>query len=240
MNSIVSVMLDNSKMATKPRPNPEFEECERYTLDPYWLEIFKNCVKGKMPKSIKYTNDGTITVYVDKKAECISLNIDDGKELYLTMMDIFKNKLGMKSSRDIDKQRLELKKVKDCLMGTQGDEWKQVKPKKTKDALLLKYVLEKKNQYGLTSRQVRTLLSIIKLGMSFHSITMKDVDYHDGKIHEIKGIEYICDSDGHVKDFVIDIPKFVGSKKEKSSDCDRMIKGLKKYVKQYKVQTIKV
>jgi hypothetical protein len=46
-----------------------------------------------------------------------------------------------------------------------------------------------KNKHSLTLKQARYLLSIIFVGMIFKVITNKDVDYKNGKIENIDGIE---------------------------------------------------
>src|SRR5271156_5336713 len=31
-----------------------FEQCKRYTIDPFWLDIFDHCSKGRFPKGMTY------------------------------------------------------------------------------------------------------------------------------------------------------------------------------------------
>ena len=47
-----------------------------------------------------------------------------------------------------------------------------------------------KNTYGLTIKQAKYLLSVLFMAIVFKVITSKDIDYSDGKIQNIKGIEF--------------------------------------------------
>lgn len=224
-------------MPPKSESYPIFEECKHYTLDPYWLDIFESCAKGKFPKGLRYS-DGVLMVYIGKKSECITLN-KNAKELYITMIDVFKNKLGLKSPRDTAKQRLDVNKIKERLATKEQDDWKHIRPKKTREMLISQYVLEMGREHNLTGSQEKQLLRIIKLGMAFKAIQSGDVSYHDGKIHSIDGIEIIHDDTGNVVDFDIQIPKNCG-KTIKSTDEDHMIKKLRSYVRDYKNKSIHI
>ena len=253
-----------------------FEECKRYTLDQYWIEIFDNCVRGRFPKGIKYYNN-IITVYIDKKPECISLrremiksrlpqspksnfvgsssegeemNADlsaykDAKEVCVIMIEIFK-KLGMKSSSEISQQKLEILKIKDKLMNQSlterdTDNWKLIKPKQMRNNLLLQYALTLGKKYNLNSKQIQQLLQMIKLGITFHSILPKDIDYKSGKINFINGIDIEENILNGIKsvNFIIKNPKITnhnslkGSLDKGSVDKDRIVKKLKCYIKTY-------
>ena len=139
---------------------PIFEECRDCTLDSYWKEIFSDCARNKFPKGIRY--DGRKNVlYVRQpsaratKPLTYSLS-NDPREVFKMMMDIFRNKMGMRSVRDLQLQQEELNEIKNSEGQINMDcEWKDIKPRYLRDQIIMDYVMSLKDKHDLTPRQTK-------------------------------------------------------------------------------------
>jgi len=212
---------------------PIFLECKEWTLDPYWKEIFDQCSLGKFPKGIKIKNNSIIVNIKEK--EVFSL---EGKSLdvFKTMMNIFKNKLNLISDRDLSSQKKDVEELKESLKETYDGTWKQIRPKKIKDILLLNYVINCKYKYKLPPEKVNKLYSLIKLGLVFKTITSDDIDYSDGIIHNIEGINF--DDDGQ---FSLEILNLEDEKYDKFvTEINKPYQHVERYIKEYKLNCIEL
>lgn len=217
-------------------------ECKEWTLDPYWQDIFISCAHGKFPRGLKITKEGSILLTKNKQVLHLP---QDPFQAFKTMMDIFKTKLGLISDREMRKQHKDIESLKEKYSEYQQSTWKQIKPKNIKIMLITNYVLECKNMYNLSPEKTSQLLSTIKLGFIFKTIKSEDIDYSDGVIHNIDGIEF---SDG---DFTFDIFSNISasidgttvtsdaeiSDAESIENCRQVFE---RYIKDYKNSIIKI
>jgi len=211
-----------------------FLECAEWTLDPYWKDIFKQCSTGKFPKGLRMMKDGSLVVFYGKTKDIIYLN-DDPKTIFQIMIKIFKEKLGLMSDRDVKKQHDEITELKETLKEGFSGTWKQIKPKNTRNTLLLNFVIDCQKIHNLSQKTSERLISVIHAGFIFKSITSDDIDYSDGIIHNIKGLTF--DDKG---EFNLNIYNISEEKSEKSSsDSNKMSLVLERYIKDYKSQVIK-
>jgi hypothetical protein len=209
---------------------PIFLECKLYTLDPFWHNILDNCAYGNFPKGVKIEKNGELSINSDEKVDNININnMKDPLQVYKLMMDMFKNKLHIKSSRDSPFSDDIKRKVQDGYNGT----WKQIKPKKLKDKLITEFVLREKEKHNLTSKQAYDLLNVIKSGFLSKSIISEDIDYSNRKINEINGLiynsknkSYKIENNRSIKDY----------KLEKNSVPNRFSQYLERYLKDYQAQ----
>jgi hypothetical protein len=176
--------------------HPIFEECKRYTLDPYWQDIFSGCAKNNFPMGIRYDPvQKNIMIKKDaKKPEVISLPTRKGDtpnaaQLYKVMMQIFKEKLHMRSSRDLQLQKEDMDELCKKNIMDLDCEWKDIKPKHLKDQLLLNYIYYLKQQYNLSPVEIKQAMSTIQLGFQFKSLLPSDVEF-SGTITNIKGLSF--------------------------------------------------
>lgn len=214
---------------------PIFLECKEWTLDPFWQDMFEQCANGKFPKGIKMSKDGSINIFTNKSRETIAIS-SEPFDTFQTMMVIFKEKLGLVSDRDIKKQKKELILLKEKLKEGYSGTWKQIRPKKIRDNLLLDFVISCSHEYNLSKKDTEKLYSIINLGISFKSITSDMIDYSDGTVHGIDGLEF--DEKGN---FTFDIFDSENDKLEKSVvEIDRVTQTVERYIKDYKSNTIRV
>lgn len=211
---------------------PIFLECNEWTLDPYWHEIFTQCSLGKFPKGMKIKNNSIIVSLKDK--EIFSLE-GNSLDVFKTMMNIFKNKLNLISDRDIHSQKKDIEDLKETLRDTYDGTWKQIRPKKIKDILLLNYVIECKYKHNLTKEQANKLYSRIKLSFIFKTITSDDVEYSDGVIHNINGID-IYDNN-----FLLDSDLIEEDKYDKNLlEINKPYQYVEKYIRDYKLNVIEL
>ncbi len=216
-----------------------FLDCRQWTLDPYWQEIFYQCSIGKFPKGLFMSKDGSLIVYTKGQKEIVSID-GTSLDIFQVMMKIFKEKLNLVSNRDVKKQKKEILLLKEKLKESYGGTWKQIKPKKIRNSLLLNFVIDCKHKYKLSSVKIKQLFSVIKLGFIFKSINSDDIDYSHGKIHKIKGLTFFKNQDTY--DFNFDI--FSASsdeynKLEKSLDAKQK-NIIENYIKEYKSHAIRI
>jgi hypothetical protein len=171
---------------------PIFAECKNYTLDPYWIEQFTNFACNKFPPGLKYDPvNGCITIKILKKTEMVNLPPEtDIPKFFQTMMFIMKDKLGMRSNRDI---KIQKDKIKNDLKqrGTEiGSEFKKIKSKHLKDQLIMDYITSLKQEYDLTGSEYNKLVATIHLAFQFKAFTPGDVECSEGSIVKIEGLEY--------------------------------------------------
>ena len=98
-------------------------------------------------------------------------------------------KLGILSKKEKVIKRVTFHEVESRIK-KHREEWGNIRKKNIKDILIERYVSDVKQKYSLSVKQAKRLLSIIFMAIVFKVITSDDIDYHDGKIHNIKGFKY--------------------------------------------------
>jgi hypothetical protein len=101
-----------------------------------------------------------------------------------------------------------------------------------KELIIELYVSRMKNKFSLSLFQARYLLSIIFMAIVFKVINSKDIDYRDGIIHNIEGIDFVK------KQILVErelykletsfAPNIVMDKKLMADSWEKYIKDLKK------------
>ena len=212
---------------------PIFLECAKYTLDSYWKEIFNNCAHNKFPQGIKFDSNAKNFIISTKKNKEIIPLIKDPIQLFQLLMNIFKNKFEMKSTRETKFQKDKINKIKKRRDSNLDCEWKKIKPKNLKDQLIYNYIdfLEKK--YNLNTLEVRNLLSVIQLGFQFRTIQPDHVNYSNGIVHGIKGLVFNKDK----RLFKIKNKSVKTTKNDKSSLTNKFYSMIDKFVKEYTIKT---
>ena len=161
-------------MSRKEPKYPIFLECSQYTLDEYWIDIFKNCSLGKFPKGmIVYANTIRVTV-AKKKYEMIDMH-DDPLEMFKLCMDVFKNKLKMTSSRDHRVKNEEFEKIKKKRDVTLSTLEIVKKHKVEKDRCINDFILRMQSKHSLTIDEARRLSKIVKSGLLFKTIHSQNI-----------------------------------------------------------------
>jgi len=168
---------------------PIFIECLQFTEDIFWENIFEDLAYGKTPYGTYLSKDFLCCKY-KKKDFSYKIERKEPKILYEEVYDLLANKLGLLSNEEKIKKKRLFNELETNLKNS-GKNWVDIKKKNIKETLIEVYVTKMKNKYSLNIAQARYLLSIIFIAVVFKVITNKDIDYENGVIHNIKGIDFI-------------------------------------------------
>lgn len=207
---------------------PIFDECKNYTLDKYWIDCFSNFASNKFPPGMKYdsANKNIIITHKDGDEEVIAVP-DDPPEAFTLLIKIMKQKLGMRSTRDIKIKQDVKKPDSKC-------EFKTIRLKHVRDQLIMDYIGSLREKYNLTTSEYNIAVSSINLGFQFKSITPDNVVYEDGQITHIKGLTF----DTSKRRFIL--PSYAKvQKSEKPASIDTFVTGMKKYIRENNIRAQK-
>jgi hypothetical protein len=168
---------------------PIFLECVQYTKDPFWKMIFDDLAYGKTPYGTYISKSDFLCCGYKDKEFSYKIERKDPEEVFNNVYTLLNQKLGILSYKEKTKKRLDFLRMGEDIQENKKD-WNDIKKKNVKDLHIEFYVIEMTQKYSLSTKQSQYLLSIIFIAMLFKVITSKDIDYSDGKIHNIKGIEF--------------------------------------------------
>ena len=214
--------------------HPIFTECQQYTLDEYWNDIFLACACNKFPRGMRY-DEKSFTISVRPISQGGKSKIENievpqtSKELYLCMMDLFKEKLGLYSPRDIRIKKEELEDIQNRHRINLDCEWKKLKPKSTKDTMITNYVAFLKIKYNLSPKEARELLNTVNIGFQFKKLDSDHVDYEKGEIKNIEGLVFDADA----RKFSLTNKPKKTSKTEKAKNTQKFSQALDRYFRDY-------
>lgn len=220
---------------------PQFLECQNYTLDQYWKEIFYSCACNKFPKGVRYDHSSKTlhirTQTLGGKVERNSVHLSQStEEIYKIIIKVFKEVLSLFSSRDLKIKKKELDDLQNKLKVDLDCEWKKLKPRFVKDTMIDNYILELKEKYSLDKEQTIRLLSKVNLGFQLKRITPDDVVYEDKRIKNIKNIT----RDKVTGEWEFVSKKIVHSKAEKVVNTQKFYQFVDKFVKEINMKKIKL
>ena len=156
---------------------PFFLDCCQYTDNVFWGNIFFNLAFG-IPPIGTYISQDFLCCSLNQKEFIYEIEKKDSKIIYNEVYSLLKNHLGIFSYQD------EAGKINDI------KNWKDIKTKKMKELLIELYVLRMRTKYSLSIKQARYLLSTILIAMALKLITVNDIDYSNGRINKIEGINF--------------------------------------------------
>ena len=167
---------------------PIFLQCIQYTTDSFWENIFEDLAYGKSPYGT-YINKSFLCCNYKNKEFSYKIEKKDSLQLYNDVYNLLAKKLGLLSVRDKINKKIDFNNIEEDLKHTRKS-WNNIKKKNIKDLLIENYVIEMKNKYSLSIKQSRKLISSIFIGMIFKVLSVKDINYEDGKILDIDGIKF--------------------------------------------------
>lgn len=167
---------------------PIFLECVQHTTDSFWKNIFEDLAYGKTPSG-SYISKGFICCSYKDKDFSYKICKKDPKRLYADIYNLFHVRLGILSSKDRNKRKLDFNTL-ETNIHTSKKKWGDIKKKNIKDLLIEMYVIKMKNKYRFSMKQTSYLLSLIFVAMVFKVITSKDIQYSEGEIQDIEGITF--------------------------------------------------
>jgi hypothetical protein len=168
---------------------PIFLECCVYTTDTFWENIFEDLAYGKTPYGT-YINKNFFCCSYKNKEFSYKIERKEAQVLYNDIYKLLTKKLGVLSHKEKIEKRDDFYET-ECRIKKHREEWGNIRKKNIKDLLVERYVIDMKNKHSLSVKQTKYLLSVIFIAIVFKVITSKDIDYSDGKIQHIEGIEFV-------------------------------------------------
>jgi hypothetical protein len=225
------------EMAAKEQPilYPLFEDMKKFTLDPFWCEQLGNFACNKFPVGLRYDPiQNHFIVKIDgKKADVIVLpeirpdTTDNLSAAYEVTMDVLRNKLHMRSSRELKLRQEEMDRALQKHAMDLDCEFKKIKPRVLRDQLIMNFITELKERYGLSPSELKKLINTIQQGFQFKSLGADDVEYTDGVVKGINGLTF------DEEERVFSIPPYPPrvSKPEKQPTNNRFLTAIDKFFK---------
>jgi hypothetical protein len=167
---------------------PVFLECCQFTIDSFWENIFEDLAYGKTPYGTYINKDFLCCSYKDKEFS-YKIERKDSEKLYKDIYNLLVNKLGILSQKEKNKKRVDFHETESKIKKYRQT-WGNIRKKNIKDLLVERYVIDMKNKYLLSLKQSKHLLSVIFIAIVFKVIVSKDIQYSDGKIQHIDGVEF--------------------------------------------------
>lgn len=167
---------------------PFLVECSKFTDDSFWKNIFEELAFGTTPYGTYLVKDHLTCGYKDKEFT-YKIEKKSPEILYKEITTLLKDKLGLLSREEIVRRKTESKKYEENNDKLKND-WLSIKRKNIKDLLIEQYVIKMMKKHSLSTSQAKYLLSIIFIAFVFKTITHADIDYKNGEILNIEGIEF--------------------------------------------------
>ena len=213
---------------------PMFLECCQYAKDDYWKGIFEDLAYGITPSGT-YISKGSLCCSYKKKSFTYVLEKKDPEILYEEVHKHLSGKMGMVSQKERIEKISAISNITQKLKESRQESWNKIKKKNDREALIQMYVVRKKNEHHLTIKQARYLLAIISIAMVYKTITVKEIQYENGRIENIAGIDFIkkkvvLENDIY-KTEVSFAPHIVIDQKIMSESWEKYIDGLQKIMK---------
>ena len=143
----------------------------------FFGKIFLKILRTEKPPYGSYISKNFLCCSYEQKEFNYKIEKKDSKTVYEEVFSLLTNRLGIFSHQE------KVKKINDI------KNWNDIK-KNVKELLIELYVSRMRTKYSLSIKQARYLLSTILIAMVFKVITVNDIDYSDGRINKIDGINF--------------------------------------------------
>jgi len=185
---------------------PIFYKCSLLADDFYWQQVFEEMASGKCPRPFFISGDKIVLGNTSGKRDGGESYVYEGKkaiDVFKDIKELLSNSTGMWSSKDIKRKKdiikkmiLQHEKLKEC-------KWTGITKKHQKDALIVKFVIAMKKEYRFDWTHARSLLTTIYAGFNMYKThNSKMVNYENGEIVSIDGIEYDEDLEDFINTFI--------------------------------------
>ena len=156
---------------------PFFLDCCQYTDDIFWGDIFADLAFG-IPPYGSYISQNFLCCSLDQKEFNYKIEKKDGETLFKEVFYLLRNRLGIFSRQE------KVPKISDF------KKWNDIRNKNLKKLLIELFVIRMKTKHSLSITQTHNLLSTILNALVFKVITTTDIDYSNGRINKIEGINF--------------------------------------------------
>ena len=167
---------------------PIFLECCQYADDTFWENIFEDLAYGKCPYGTYISKDFLSCGY-KKKEFSYKIEKKKAETIYQEVYGLLTKRLGLLSHREKIKKKKVFTDLEDSL-SVNRKKWVDIKKKNMKELLIELYVTRMKNKHYLSAKQAKYLISIILIALVFKVITSSSIDYSNGRINKIEGIDF--------------------------------------------------
>jgi hypothetical protein len=209
---------------------PIFVECCQFACDTFWENIFEDLSYGKSPYGTYISKDFLCCSYKNKEFS-YKIERKDPNTMYNEIYLLLTEKLGLLSQKEKMKKKKAFKDIEDTMKDSRKT-WGNIKKKNVKELMIELYVTSMKNKHHLSLKQTKHLLSVILIGMVLKVITNVDIQYEDGRIQHINGIDFAKKQViVQRRLYKLDVnlaPHIIVEKKLMSDNWDRYIKDIKK------------
>lgn len=168
---------------------PVFLECSQYAEDTFWENIFEDLAYGKAPYGTYISKDFLCCSY-KKKEFNYKIEKKNAEIIYKEVYTLLTKKLGLLSQREKVKKKKAFSDIEETIKDSRKN-WSDIRKKNMKELLIELYVTRMKNKHSLSIKQARYLLSIILIAIVFKVIKSDDINYNNGYINSIQGIDFV-------------------------------------------------
>lgn len=204
-----------------------FSVLKTKTTDNFWISVFDSCIEGKFPSGIRYDPSNKIISYrntsgAKQKIDHIHLKGMSDDSIFLVIMDIFHTKAGLFSPTESSLN------IKQTQTSQQEKEWKKIKPKCVKDAMLLDFIIG----MNLSPKESKNAFNSLRIGLQFKQILPSDIIFEGTTISKVGGTRKV--------DNRLEIIKKIGivQKKEKPPPKSKFTQYIEKYARMSKIMYI--
>lgn len=168
---------------------PYFIECSNYTLDDYWKQIFVDLAKCKNPKHVYYNDKNKLVIIKIVNDVKIQYELKGNpNEDFIELKKHFQSYLHLRSSTDKQDIRSKMKDIRDKIDDSYDVEWKGIRKKNVKEAILRSYLLQLKEKHKLSNIELKQLIKTINIGFCFSWINDNTIVYIDKQIEDITNL----------------------------------------------------
>jgi hypothetical protein len=172
------------KSVVKQEIGKILRELSKLSNDEYWKNIFEDLGNGKYSNTIFV--DGN-TIYCSNKCS-YGIQIEKPlQETYEELCEFLSKNAKLVSQQENDKK---VKLIESKKTRKKSNKWSSIKKKTFREISIINFVLESKKKYALNKEKTRDLLTLINMGFIYKLQDSDNVQFDNGKITSIDGIEY--------------------------------------------------
>ena len=159
---------------------PIFLKLASVQEDTFWKYIYEDLSYGKCPYGIYIQNDYICSFIKGKE---FSYHFDNKEEHLQEIHNLLKNKAGILSEKEKIQQ-------KEDFFLKKNNEKKFINKKFLRENLIQNFVIEQGKTFNIGAEHKRNLISFLYNAFLFKVIQINDIEFNNGEIISINGIEF--------------------------------------------------
>ena len=209
---------------------PIFEACCRYTKDDFWIQIFRDMSKGKMPYGIHISDGHSLTTHYKNKNFSYTYENLPPDVIFTELKELLVDKFGLRSDLDNKEYQIRLSDNLTDITSNRDKCWKSIKRCSIQQMLVIKYILRMASIHNLDHITQKNLLTDLTIHLIEKTITSEEISMKNLQIDHISCIHY---EDNHYTITPTKQPKKTNEKKiESNLMLSNFIKGMNKNPKE--------